>query len=176
MRDRNWQILMVMPTSGSMRVSEWDRKQAAREAEEDERKEVFNSYQTRKAEAQAKHEDWDEVMEEIQAQNITIPAAATNAIIESEQGPEIAYYLATHEEAREKIAGMTSAISIAREIGRIEALVTPKDSVSPKPIRTNAPKPITPIGGSTKSTVSIDDPNISAEQYYETRKAMRRGR
>ena len=71
---------------------------------------------------------------------------------------------------------MTSAISIAREIGRIEALVTPKANGSPKQIRTNAPRPITPVGGSTKSTVSIDDPNISAEQYYETRKAMRRGR
>lgn len=168
------------PEEWAEALTDWKLEQrdaaARKQAEEDERREVFDSYQARKDEAKAKHEDWDDVMEEIQDQNVTIPPAAHNAIIESDQGPEIAYYLATHEEARERIEGMTSAISIAREIGRIEALVTPKANGSPKQIRTNAPRPITPVGGSTKSTVSIDDPNISAEQYYEIRKAMRRGR
>ena len=159
-------------------LTDWKLEQrdaaARKQSEEDERREVFDAYQTRKEKAKAAHEDWDDVMEEIK--NVTIPPAANNAIIESEQGPEIAYYLATHPEAREKLEGMTSAISIAREIGRIEALVTPKAKDSSTPIRTNAPKPITPVGGSTKSTVSIDDPNISQEQYIEARKAMRRGR
>jgi len=153
---------------------EWDRKQAAIVAEEQERRDVFDNYQARKDEVKAKHEDWDDVMEEIK--NVTIPPAAHNAIIESEQGPEIAYYLATHEEARERLQAMTSAVSAAREIGRIEALVTPKENESPKPIRTNAPRPIKPVGGSTTRTASVDDPNISTEEYVEIRKAQRRGR
>jgi hypothetical protein len=157
------------------KLEQRDTKQR-QEAEEAERREVFDTYQTRRDEAKAKHSDWDEVMEEVESGKVTVPPAAYNAIIESEIGPEIAYYLATHEEAREKIQGMTSAISIAREIGKIEAALTPKTTESPKPIRSNAPKPITPVGSSAKSTVSIDDPNISTEAYYETRKAMRRGR
>ncbi|MGC1975375.1 MAG: hypothetical protein WA671_01525, partial [Candidatus Sulfotelmatobacter sp.] len=85
--------------------------------------------------------------------------------------------LAKNPDELERINDITSALSVAREIGKIEAKLSAQTSESPKKvIRTNAPKPITPVGGSTKRTVSIDDPNVSTEDYYEARKAMRRGR
>ena len=156
---------------------EWDKKQAAKQAEEEERREVFDTYEVRKAEAAERHEDWEEIKAELEAGNYPISFPATNAIIESEIGPEIAYYLAKNPEELERINDITSALSVAREIGKIEAKLSAQTSESPKKvIRTNAPKPITPVGGSTKRTVSIDDPNVSTEDYYEARKAMRRGR
>ena len=112
----------------------WNREQITesnrKEAEEAERREVFDAYQARKAEAREKHEDWDDVMAEIEADQVTIPVAASNAIIESEHGPEIAYYLAKNQEVRDKLAEM-SITSAVREIGRIEARLFPEVSKSP---------------------------------------------
>ena len=81
--------------------------------------------------------------------NAILSDSMENAIIGSEQGPEILYYLGNHVDESYNIAKM-DAINAARELGKIEA----KLSLAPKP--TNAPKPIPKIGSTENVDTDLD--------------------
>jgi hypothetical protein len=70
-----------------------------------------------------------------------------DVVMESDQGPQLAYYLGNNPDIASKLSQM-SPLSMAKEIGRIEAtkLVTPASST------TNAPAPPPKISGSAPST------------------------
>ncbi len=71
------------------------------------------------------------------------------ALIESDMGPQVAYYLAKNPEEADKLDGMNYG-QVARYFGRIEAKL---ESPAPKEVRTTqAPPPIKPVGGSAKGT------------------------
>lgn len=145
-------------------------------AVEDETKERQQTYRERLEAAKSKHDDWEEVADEIKANGMNIPLIVQDAILESDVGPEITYYLAKNRDVTAKLMDMSPAAA-AKEIGRIEARLSPETKDAPKDRpKSNAPPPIKPLGGSTKHVASVDDPNISIEEYYEIRKAQRRGR
>ena len=61
--------------------------------------------------------DYDEV---VGLSEVVIAPHITDTILESDRGPEVAYYLAQHPDKAEAINAM-SPIAAARAIGRIEA-------------------------------------------------------
>ena len=71
-------------------------------------------------------------------------------------------------DAIQKVMKISHAIEMQQEdgswkVGRSE------------PIRTKAPPPISPVGGTGgRATVDLNDPNISMENYYAARSAQRR--
>lgn len=69
------------------------------------------------------------------------------AILESDIGQDVAYYLATHTSEAQRLAKLSPTAAL-REFGKIEATLE-------KQQQSSAPKPITPIGG---KQVSTDDP------------------
>ena len=98
------------------------------------------------AESLAKHDDYDDITD-IQAlgrAGILTPDMA-DTIYTSETGPELLYWLGTHEEEARRIASLPPK-QAARELGRIESrLVAAEDKPAPKPKISQAPPPIPPV-------------------------------
>jgi hypothetical protein len=140
--------------------------------------------------AKAAHPDYDDMTRQAEQNGLVATPAMHQEIFESEQGPEILYYLASHPEECKRIEAATSVPekptpkqvgdavrAAAREIGRIEAALsapvtpevpaTPETPKPPKP--SGAPPPVRPPG--TKSGTPIKSPGeMSPAEYAQWRK------
>jgi hypothetical protein len=97
--------------------------------------------------------------------------------------PETAHYLATHRPIVESLFKMSPNDAVQKVIRISHAIELQQEDGSWKlgrpsePIRTKAPRPITPIGSTGgAATVDVSDPNISTEAYYAARSAQLRRR
>ena len=157
----------------------------AQEAEQQEQREIFEAFGERQDKVRAAHDDYDEVV----GGNLQIPQSALLAIIELDNGPEVAYHLAKNPELPKKLMDLSPLKAVA-EIGRLSAiLATPaQEAANPPALRTpeqeagkppapkkpasGAPPPITPVGGgTTKTDVPLDE-----MEYQEYRRARDAGR
>lgn len=107
--------------------------------------------------------------------DLQISKPVTELIFESEVGPAIAYYLAENEEETERINRLSPARQLA-EIGKIEAkLATPV--VKEKKRVSQAPAPVKPVqGGAPVAAKTLDDPNLSPDDWIKLRNKARRFR
>lgn len=138
-----------------------DKHQSA-EREATERTKTVESWNKRVAAITAEMPDFEEV---ITSSDVPMTQPMEQAILESEIGPKLAYYLANNPEEAEKIAAM-SPIGAIRTLGRIEErLATAKPEVKP----TNAPAPIKPLG--SRATVAKDPGKMSDAEYEKWRKS-----
>lgn len=100
-----------------------------------------------------KYDDWMEKVGDIKP---IVPFVA--ALMEAENGDDIAYYLGSNPKEAERIARLPP-LSQVREIGKLEAKLAAKP-VNPK-TPSNAVAPIKPVGGSaspsTKKLVDVED-------------------
>lgn len=123
-------------------------KQAAEQARAD-------AYSERVAEFAANVPDFNEVVN----RNVPCNQTMIDMIMDSENGPQIAYHLGKNPKEALEIARLSSERDVARHIGRIEARLTPvqprKVSQAPKPIKAVADAP-TPSGFHA-ATASVDD-------------------
>lgn len=96
-----------------------------------------------------KYEDWDEVVGELKP---TTPWAM--AIMEAENGADIAYHLGKNLKEAQRIAALPP-VSQIREIGRLEAklLAAPPQEKTPS----KAPAPVKPLTGTTPA----ESPNLA---------------
>lgn len=111
---------------------------------------VVKSYQERVETAKTKYADWDDV---IATGNVTVTDTTLEAILESEQGPDISYHLLSNPTEAARLNGL-SQIQQIKEIARLEA----KFSSTPAPVKrvTQAPTPINALGGGDKGIVDMD--------------------
>jgi len=138
------------------------RKYEAEEAETTQR-EIFDSYNTRVAEARAEHEDFEQV---VGKSDLKIWPAVQQALLVHEEGPEIVYYLAKNPEVAEKLAEMNPARAVV-ELGHIAATMKAAPAPKPKP----RPALIHPVNGGT-TRVEADRQKMS---YADWKKARRAG-
>ena len=103
---------------------------------------VQEAYAKRVTEAKTKHEDFEAIAESPDV-SITMPMA--HAIVTSDIGPEIQYFLGKNPKEAERIS-LLQPIQQIREIGKLEAQL----SVQPKTL-TKAPEPIKPVKSSSGS-------------------------
>ena len=144
-------------------LTEREKRQSA-EREAAERKKTADSWQKRMAAATVEIPDFEEVLA---SSDVPMTPPMQQAIMESEVGTKLAYYLAMHPDEAEQIAGM-SPIGAIRTLGRIEErLATAKPTVT----TTNAPPPLKPIGA--KAVVSKDPGKMSDAEYEKWRKSGR---
>lgn len=111
--------------------------------------------------------DYDAV---IGKSTVEVAQHVIQALLDSEHGPEVAYHLAKHPEQAERINSL-SPLSAAREIGRLEATLSPPSkpvgSFAAKPI-SGAPAPISPVRGSAAG-VMPDPDQMTMSQYRAMR-------
>lgn len=115
-----------------------------------EQQEVAQQWDKRQQQAIAAIPDYAEV---IGASEVIVPPYVHQALLESEKGPEIAYYLALHPEEAKRIASMKPLAAIKRIAGLEADLAEPDDDEPPAakaaelPKKSKAPEPINPVKG-----------------------------
>jgi hypothetical protein len=105
--------------------------------------------------------DYNEVVGEAE---LPLTPAMRETIMESEVGPKVAYYLATHPEETQKIAGLTP-------LGAVRALMRIEDGLKTKPI-TATPDPIRQIGSGHASGVKSLTDSMTQEEFEKRRRAF----
>lgn len=122
------------------------------------------AFAKRMEEARAEIDDFDDALQNL---DVSFPDGFMDAIKESDLGPKVAYYLATHRDDADRIAGMSKTGAI-REVGRLEA------KLSAPAKQTNAPAPLKPVSGSSaapKYDPHGDDDDM--EKYRKWREGHR---
>jgi len=119
------------------------------EAHKAERKRLVSAWEEKVDRAQDKYEDWADVVGELQPDS-----PFTAAMMEADNGEDIAHYLGKHPKEAERIVKL-SPMSQIREIGKLEAklALTPEKPKTPS----KAPAPITPLTGA--APVSSAEPS-----------------
>lgn len=136
-----------------------------RQTQEAKSKAVLDTFTERKAAFEADHPDFDDV---VYADDVKIAPAMTQAILEAEDGPAIAYYLGQNPEVAERINGLSMAQQVY-EIGKISAKLS-----APAP-RPKLAAPIKPLG--TRQSAGPKDPaDMSMAEYAAYRAEQNKAR
>ena len=133
----------------------------AEHREATERTKTVDSWNKRIAAATAEMPDFEEVLA---SSDVPMTPPMQQAIMESDIGPKLAYYLANNPEEAEKIAGM-SPIGAIRTLGRIEERLS---NSKPAVKSTDAPPPIRATG--SNATVTKDPHKMSDAEFAAWRK------
>jgi hypothetical protein len=140
----------------------------AKQAEMQQATQREATWAERQAAARTAMPDYDQV---VGASDAPIADHVAQALKDSEHGPALAYHLAKHPEVLDRLNGMDTR-SADREIGRIEARLTPAAEAQAIPVKTTqAPKPASINGSQGRSTT----PNLqtaSMDEYMRQRKAQ----
>ena len=112
--------------------------------------------------AKAKHEDWDDVVND--AVDVPVTAHMQQTIFEMENGPDVVHYLAKHPDEAKRIAKL-SPLSQARELGKIEdKLGADVEQTAKKPAVSQAPRPPKTVSGSSGNDLGKEpDPSDFAK-------------
>lgn len=154
------------------KVDERERQREAQRAQQEQQakaQEQQKSFGQRVEAAREKHEDFDEVAGR---DDVIIPPAAAQAIVEATDGAEIMYHLGKHPEIAEKLQGLSPYQQVL-EIGRISqsfAQPTPKKAA---PV-SKAPAPVKTVAGkASKTTLTPGEMDIDTYRaWYESGGAM----
>lgn len=141
-----------------------DREQHDQQAQQrSESERLAQTWDSKLTEARGAHADFDEVLAEAE---IPISPAVRDAMMESEYGAEVLYYLASHPEEAAEVGKLTGRAA-DRAIGRIETLIAAEQieaeeanqpqQAAPPP-QTQAPPPPKPVR-KTSPNVKPFDPN-----------------
>lgn len=138
-----------------------DAEAKAKADRDDATQRMVDEHHAREAKARENYEDYDDVLES--AQDVGIPQQLGMAILQHPQSAELAYHLGKNLAELERITKLPPPQALM-EIGKIAAKLEPAKPQPPKKV-TKAPKPITPVTGSSGPTEqSVYDPNL-ADDY-----------
>ena len=97
------------------------------------------------------------------------PSAFLRAVLEGDTPEKVLHYLGTNADVAEELAGL-SATQVARRLDRIER----KLSEPAEPKTSTAPKPISPVRGSSREAGDLRD-DLPLEEWNKRFNKMRRG-
>lgn len=121
-------------------------------------------YAVKADEFKGKTPDFDEV---INSYDGPLTPNMQQVLLDSDLGPQIAYYVAQNPEEGEAMAKM-GVVQLSKYVGRLEAKLesSPTSDPKPAPKTTKAPPPISPVGkSSTASTVDPYNSPTSQEDW-----------
>lgn len=158
------------------KLMERDKQEMARKAAA-EQELKFKAWADRVNAAKTELPDFDDM---VQSSDVRVSDPVRDAIIESEHGPRILYYLAENSEMAKKLADM-SVVSAVREIGKIEARFV-RDAKESAPevkavaVKSKAPAPITPLRGAVNTVDANLDADGNFHGTFQQWKAARQAR
>jgi hypothetical protein len=112
--------------------------------------------------SESKYDDFHDVVGDLKPGSPVIIA-----IMQAENGPDIAYYLGKNIQEAQRIAKL-DPITAVREIGRLEAKLLAEPVKAKEPSK--APSPIEPVTGSKSTAKSFLDDDISQEEFERLRR------
>lgn len=157
-------------------------QQEEKEAFEAEVAATETTYQEKVDAFKAEHDDWDEVV----GQELDIPPILGPAVKKFDNGPEIVYYLGKNPQVLKKLNELEPLMIVA-ELGKLAVRLekaAPQQAVGAAAgadrapvVSSKAPPPIKALGGnSIRSTVDLNDPNITYEEYRRIRDQQEKAR
>lgn len=158
------------------KLMERDKQEMARKAAA-EQEMKFKAWADRVNAAKTELPDFDDM---VQSSDVRVSDPVRDAIIESEHGPRILYYLAENSEFAKKLGEM-SVVSAVREIGKIEARFV-RDAKESAPevkavaVKSKAPAPITPLRGAVNTVDANLDADGNFHGTFQQWKAARQAR
>lgn len=148
---------------------------------EAERQQVIQTWAERVNQAKAELPDFDDM---VASSDVSVSDDIRDAIVESDVGPQLLYYLAENTDFAKKLSNM-SARSALKELGKLEARLEKKADKAEKsdgiPLskvaQSKAPPPINPIrGGATGKEVLINARGEFQGSFAEYKAARAQGR
>lgn len=142
------------------RFAEQQRAQAAQ-------RQTVDSWQQKVSSATAELPDFADV---VGSSNVPMPDHVKAVVMQSEQGPKLAYYLASHPEEAEQIASQ-------HPLAAIRSLVRIEDKLAAAPAAkkaTDAPAPINPVGAKAKSEKAPEDMSYSEFSEWRRKQTAKR--
>lgn len=132
----------------------------ARQVETEKRtKETLDAFAVRKDDFITEHPDYTDVVER---EDLMISMPMTQVIVNSEDGPAIAYYLGKNQDEADRISKLPAVLAIA-EMGKISA------RLASKPIPASKPTPITTLKTGTEAAVAKGPEDLSMDEYAARR-------
>ncbi len=127
-----------------------------------EQRKLQSDFQKKASEFAKTTPDFEKVTQE---NDIDMSPALGHALLESDKGPELAYYLAKNLDEAEELNKMSYG-QIARHLGRLEA------KIESKPVQvktTTAPAPINPVGSKANGELNPYMRPLNYEEHLEWR-------
>lgn len=154
-------------------VAKWTVKQESKQLNErsqaekaqEELKQKAGAYTAKAAELAQSIPDYEEVTEN---SDIVVTPLLRAALLDSDMGPEVAYYLAKNPDEGHKTEKM-GVVELNKFIGRIEAKLEMQKQPVVQRKASKAPEPIKPLGSGKAKTPSLDDPDLPYEDYVALR-------
>jgi len=126
-------------------------------------KTMADSWEARKAEARTRYADFDE----FGSADIPISPVMNAAILESDAGADIAYFLGKNPEEAARIAKLPP-VSAAVAIGKIEASLATPETKKPATVKAPPKPPAIVTAGSTPAVSNdLSDPKMSMERFKD---------
>ena len=142
-----------------------DRKRydAERQAESNKaaQAKLLAAWEEKADKGQDKYEDWQEKVGELQPANPLVMA-----IMEADNGEDIAHYLGSHPKEARRIAEL-SVVSQVREIGKLEMKLATQPEKPKAPSK--APPPIAPIAAGTQPPSTDLEENLTDKEWMARR-------
>lgn len=136
---------------------------------------LMQSYQSRAAEFMKTAPDFNEAIAEAEEMGAPpLGQEVISAIMESEVGPQISYWLAKNVNKAVELAQMSPARRM-KEIGKIEAQFTktaPTSTTAPTTRQTAAPAPIKPVNGSAPKPTKSEY-EMTPQEYMAYRNSLK---
>ena len=163
-------------TDWKMEQREAQTMQRAREWQAQEReRQAMETWNERIGEFRAKAADFDDVL--AKTDHLQIPPDLAKILIESENGPQLAYELARNPKELERIVKLRSPLAAARELGRFEATLSGQAETPKRAAVSRAPEPIKPVGqGAVTSTKPPEEMTFQEYKDYRNRQIAARRR
>jgi hypothetical protein len=139
-----------------------NQRQAQQFTEAQQHAQVREQWAARLQAATAEMPDFEDV---VATADVPMSRAMEQAILESEIGPKMAYWLAQHPQEAVNISRLPPSKAFT-QLGRIEERLLAGKTVTPK--LTSAPPPVQPV--STRSSVSKNPDDMSTEQWMKWRR------
>lgn len=145
--------------SALKRYQEEQQTQTIKQAET----QLVKSWESKASKADSKYDDFDEVVGEL------TPTSPLNiAIMQAENGDEIAYFLGKNMDEARRIAAL-DPIAAVREIGRLEAKLLAEPPKNKEPSK--APAPIVPLSGKASSIDSMPSDSDDIKTWMSKERA-----
>lgn len=162
-------------------LAEWSAENALKNRDKAEqvkraeaaRDQVVKAWEAKQSEARSELSDYEDV---VSNSTVNVSDQVREAILESDVGPKIVYFLAKNPEIAEALA-TKSVVSALREIGKLEAKLSGEKSFE-KPVVTpsKATAPISPIRATKAVETSLASDGEFHGSYAAWKEARRTGR
>ncbi|MGH6737585.1 MAG: hypothetical protein ACREDY_00875 [Bradyrhizobium sp.] len=140
-----------------------DEKVATEKAATEQNEALQRDWTEKRSKALEAHPDYEEVAERA---DLPITMPMVHAIVASDVGPEIAYYLGSHPEEAARIAALSNnPVRTVYEIGKIAAQVSNVTVAQPSKL----PTPITPIVPNAAAAAQRTPDEMTTEEYAAMR-------